>query len=80
MYLCELCIYEIVDGEEELSQMIIRDSKDRCLNLLHKVKGSLKKNEYFEIYCDETMETLYFLNDGTQMASFKQLMENMKDC
>lgn len=73
MYLCELCVYEFVEGEAEQQQMIIRDSFDRCLNLLHKVKGSLKKNEYFEIYCDETLETFYYLNDGTQVKSFKQL-------
>ena len=73
MYLCELCVYEFVDGEAELSHMVIRDSFERCLNLLHKVKGSLKKNEYFEIYCDETLETFYYLNDGTQMKSFKAL-------
>lgn len=78
MYLCELCVYEIVDDEAELSQMLIRDSKDRCLNLMHKIKGSLKKNEYFEIYCDETLETLYFLNDGTEVKSYKKLMELLK--
>lgn len=73
MYLCELSIYEFVDGEADLQQMILRDSYERCLNLLHKVKGSLKQNEYFEIYCDETLENFYFLNDGTQIKTFKEL-------
>ncbi len=73
MYLCELCIYAFEDNNPEQQEMLIRDSYDRCLNLLHKIKGSLKANEYFEIYCDETLETFYFLNDGTQIQSFKQL-------
>ena len=73
MYLCELSVYTFEDGQSDLTQQLIRDSYDRCLNLLHKIKGSLKANEYFEIYCDETLETFYFLNDGTQVKTYKEL-------
>ena len=73
MYLCELSVYTFEDGVADLTQHLIRDSYDRCLNLLHKIKGSLKPNEYFEIYCDETLETFYFLNDGTQVKTFKEI-------
>lgn len=76
MYLCELCIYELLEEDEpEQVQMVMRDSKDRCLNFMHKIKGSLKKNEYFEIYCDETLETNYFLNNGTEVRTFQELIQ-----
>ena len=73
MYLCELAVYTFEDGQADLTQHLIRDSYERCLNLMHKIKGSLKSNEYFEIYCDETLETFYFLNEGTQVKTYKEI-------
>ena len=34
-------------------------------------------NEYFEIYCDETLESFYFLNDGTQIKTYKEIEKIM---
>lgn len=77
MYLCELLVYAFEDGVADQQSMLIRDSYDRCVNLMHKIKGSLKSNEYFEIYCDETLESFYFLNDGTQIKTYKEIEKIM---
>ena len=74
MYLCELSVYTFEDGIADLTQHLLRDSYDRCLNLLHKIKGSLKPNEYFEIYCDETLETFYN-NIGKNLKDLKKFKE-----
>ena len=73
----ELSIFELLvdeDNEPMLLDHILTDTKEKCIGTIHRLAGSLKKNEYFEIFNDETQETLYFLADGTEVKSYKEIV------
>lgn len=75
----ELSVYLLCeDGDCEMQHQLMKDTLDRCLNYMHKIKGSLKDYEYFEIYQDELQETRYFLSDGTEVKNYKALVAALR--
>lgn len=72
----ELSVFQMLeDDEPDLLDTLLTQSKDDCIELVHKLSGKLNEGQYFEIFNDEDQETLYFLNDGTYVDSFKKLVE-----
>jgi len=72
--LYELGLYVMLeDDEPDIVDVMITDTKERCLEMAAKLSEKLGPKQYFELFNDETQETIYILKDGTQLTKFKDL-------
>lgn len=72
--LYELGLYVMMEGDEpDIVDVMITDTKERCLVMAERMREKLGPKQYFELFNDETQETIYILKDGTQLTKFKDL-------
>lgn len=70
----QLSIYMMLpDDEPDLVELLMMPSKEECFRIISQIQGKLQANQYFEIFNDETQETIYVLNDGTIINRYQDL-------
>ena len=74
----ELALYVLLeDDTPEMIDVMMTASKEECLNLAHQIACKLHEKQYFEIFNDESQETIYVLKDGEEIKDFKMLIANL---
>ena len=74
--LYELGLYVMLEGDEpDIVDVMLTDSKEKCLEMAMKLKEKLGPKQYFELFNDETQETIYIVKDGRQLKKFKDLIK-----
>lgn len=75
----ELSLYVLLEDDmPDMIDVMMTASKEECLALAQKFAYKLNERQYFEIFNDDTQETLYILKDGQTLTSFKQLTQVLK--
>lgn len=67
------------DDEPDLIELLMVPSKEECFRIISQLQGKLEAKQYFEIFNDETQETIYVLNDGTIINRYKDLLTTLKN-
>ena len=74
----ELALYVLLeDDTPEMIDVMMTASKEESLNLAHQIACKLNEKQYFEIFNDESQETIYVLKDGEEIKDFKMLIANL---
>lgn len=74
--LYELALYVLTeDGDPDMLDVMITASREECLQTADRYHEKLGPRQYFELFNDDTQETIYVIKDGRHLTSYKALVK-----